>query len=361
MHDSDRPKRNTAVMSLPPDLTDDRRSGAKQGTLMVLVGTQMGAAFAVNAQATLIGRNPRAHVALDDDGISRNQARIFHKEGLYELEDMDSTNGTYVDGKRVDGRVLLHDGSRIQIGKTVLRFAMQDALEWEASKRVYEASVRDGLTGAFNRRYFEERLISEFAFAVRHGTALCVLLTDVDHFKRVNDRWGHPAGDHVLRCIGSELRSAARVEDVVARFGGEEFAILARGIDPAGAHAFAERLRVVLERAQIEWEGQRIAVTGSIGFAHNHAGAAAADPQRLVAAADKALYAAKAGGRNRVEAARSPGRYAVAKANSPAPDGLPDPKQPAWTSGAARPDKPRETGNLPLSRMRRAAKTSKLE
>jgi diguanylate cyclase (GGDEF)-like protein len=329
---------------------------------MVLVGTQMGAAFALNPQATLIGRNPRAHVALDDDGISRNQARIIHREGLYELEDMDSTNGTYLDGQRVEGRVPLRDGSRIQIGKTVLRFALQDALEWEVSKRVYEASVRDGLTGAFNRRYFEERLISEFAFAVRHGTALCVLLTDIDHFKRVNDRWGHPAGDHVLRCIGSELRTTARVEDVVARFGGEEFAILARGIDPTGAHAFAERLRVVLERAEIEWEGQRIAVTASVGLAHNHAGAAASDPQRLVAAADKALYAAKAGGRNRVEVARSPGRYTVAEADSAAAEELPEPKQRgAWTGNAPPRDKPREPGELPLERMRRSAKTSKLE
>jgi diguanylate cyclase (GGDEF)-like protein len=283
----------------------------------VILGAYVGAAFALGSLAMLIGRNPRAHVPLEDDQASRNHARILRRGQKYEIEDMGSTNGTFVAGNRVVGRVELADGARVQIGHTLLRFALLDDIEWDASKRVYEASVRDGLTGAFNRRYFEERLVGEFAFAARHGAPLCVLLADIDHFKRINDRWGHPAGDHVLRQIGAALRTMLRAEDIIARYGGEEFAVLARGIDVAGARVLAERMRSLVERTKIEWEGEPIKVTLSVGYAHNHSGPAIADPQRLVNDADKALYAAKRTGRNRIEIAASPGRYSVVHSERP--------------------------------------------
>jgi two-component system, cell cycle response regulator len=362
MSDSQAPERITAVMTVPPSLVNRGPAAQKQGTLMVLVGTQMGAAFPLNAQATLIGRNPRAHITLDDEGVSRSQARILHHDGCYEIEDMRSTNGTYLDGVRVEGLMPLQDGARIQMGNAVLRFAMQDALEWEATKRVYEASVRDPLTGAFNRRYFEERLIGEFAFAVRHGTSLCVLLFDIDHFKKINDRWGHPAGDLVLRRIGAELRAAVRAEDVVARYGGEEFIVLARGIDPAGARAFAERMRSLLARAQIQWEQVLIPVTTSVGVSHNHSGAAVSDAQRLVASADKALYAAKAAGRNRVETAQSPGRYTLAQPDGPPPTRTATgPKQQALTAAGTKAPSDKQSAAAELPLLPFPPKTSKLK
>lgn len=311
----------TVVTKLTPVLFEPSKA-EKLGTLTVLLGREVGAAFAISSQAALIGRNPRAHVPLQDDGASRNHARVLTRGRTYELEDLGSTNGTFLNGTRIRGRIALSDGDRIQIGNCLLRFALKDELEWEASKNVYEASVRDGLTSAFNRRYFEERLISEFAFAARHGSPLCVLLVDIDYFKQVNDRYGHQAGDQVLRGVGAALRGGLRAEDVLARYGGEEFAILARGIGAPGARILAERLRVLVERCENVWEARPIPVTVSIGLAHNHAGAAAADPQRLVAAADKALYAAKNAGRNRIEIASSPGRYAV---HSERPDPPPAP------------------------------------
>jgi diguanylate cyclase (GGDEF)-like protein len=300
----------TLVTKLTPKLLE-RGPIQRHGTLTVLLGTNIGAAFALHSQAMLIGRNPRAHVPLEDDGVSRSHARIVSRGDLSELEDLGSTNGTFLGGVRVQGRIPLPDGARIQIGNTLLRFALQDQIEWQASKQVYEASVRDALTGAFNRRYFEERLVSEFAFAARHGTALCVILADIDFFKRINDRFGHQAGDQVLRHIGAGLKASLRTEDMLARYGGEEFAVLARSIGVAGARTLAERLRSWVERTPVEWDGQQIPATISVGFSHNHSGAAASDPQRLVAAADKALYTAKSAGRNRIEIAVSPGRYVI--------------------------------------------------
>jgi two-component system, cell cycle response regulator len=282
----------------------------RQGTLTILIGADVGATYPL-AGPVVIGRDTRADVALDDQGISRRHCRVGPNHGAYEIEDLGSTNGVYVDDRRVVGPAGLSDGARIRLGNTLLRFALQDPLEREASRRMYEMAVRDGLTAAYNRRYFDERVESEWAFAQRHGTALSVLLIDVDHFKAINDTYGHPAGDEVLRRLSHALRASVRAEDVVARYGGEEFAVIARGIDVAGARVFGERLRGLIADLRVGWEGRQVPVTASIGIAHNHAGVAIERAERLVSIADDALYAAKRRGRNRIEIAASPGRYSL--------------------------------------------------
>jgi two-component system cell cycle response regulator len=298
----------TQVTALPPEHVVGR-SREMCGTLTVLAGREVGAFFALTSSAMQIGRSPSAQIRLEEDGVSRNHARIVRVGDEYMLEDLGSTNGTYLGDERIAKREQLHDGARIRIGNALLRFALQDEVELEVTKRVYEASVRDGLTGTFNRRHFEERLAAEFAFAARQGTPMCALLIDIDHFKSINDRWGHQAGDLVLREIGGLLAATVRAEDLLARYGGEEFAALARGIGVADTRAFAERMRSLVERKSFLWHGERIPVTVSVGFAHNRTGAPVASPAQLIAAADSALYAAKAAGRNRVELAVSAGRY----------------------------------------------------
>jgi diguanylate cyclase (GGDEF)-like protein len=294
--------------------------GDRLGTLTVLVGGDVGAVYMLSASTSLIGRNENAEVVLVDEGISRQHARIVRSGAHYEIEDLGSTNGTWVGNVRVTSRMRLDDGSRVRCGDTLLRFALQDEVEQEASRRIYEMSVRDGLTGLYNRRHFDERIESEFAFAIRHGTALCVMMCDIDHFKLVNDRYGHRAGDYVLRAVADAVSAGVRTEDLVARYGGEELSVVARAIDLVGARAFAERMRVLLEGMQIEWEGQRIAVTLSIGVAHNRSGPTVKTADQLVAAADQALYAAKRAGRNRVQTAVSAGHYSAAGENAALPE-----------------------------------------
>ncbi len=307
-----------------------QRQTAKLGTLTVLSGRDVGAFYAMTSQAMLIGRSANAHLRLEDEGVSRNHARVVRSGEQYLLEDLGSTNGTYLGDKSIRGREQLHDNARIRIGNALLRFTLQDQIELDAARCVYEASVRDGLTGTFNRRHFEDRLAAELSFAMRQGTPVCALLLDVDHFKRVNDTLGHPAGDEVLRRIGKLLLQAARSEDLVARYGGEEFAIIARGIGTTDGVAFAERLRALIERSPIEWQGKRVPITVSIGVAHNRAGVALSTSEQLVAAADRALYAAKEAGRNRVELAVSPGRYAVLPAVDEGDEPVAKVKRRAW-------------------------------
>jgi diguanylate cyclase (GGDEF)-like protein len=165
---------------------------------------------------------------------------------------------------------------------------------------MYEMTVRDPLTSLHNRRHLDERLKGEFAFAARHKTALTVFVIDVDHFKKVNDTYGHPAGDEVLRAMATVLLKMVRTEDVVARFGGEEFVVLARGIDDLGTEVFGQRLRAGVEALRVPWEGRELRLTVSIGVGHCDAMREYASPEALVAAADGALYRAKHGGRNQV-------------------------------------------------------------
>lgn len=288
----------------------------REGTLTVLVGADVGATYKLTRAVTELGRSPDCAIPLTDDSVSRVHARILQVGDHYELEDAGSTNGTLVAETQAKGRVRLHDGARVQLGHTLLRFALQDQIDQQASRQIYEMSVRDGLTGVYNRRYLEERVVSEFAFAERHHTTLCVLMCDIDYFKNVNDRHGHHAGDHVLREVGLRLQSSVRTEDVLARYGGEEFAIIARSIDVSGARQFAERVRSIIARTPVKWDQIEIPVTISVGVAHNHSGGSATKASTLVAAADAALYTAKRGGRNRVELAVSPGRYSGTEESS---------------------------------------------
>ncbi len=172
----------------------------------------------------------------------------------------------------------------------------------EEAKRLYEATVRDRLTGAYNRHFLDERLKSEWAHATRHDSRLSVLFVDADHFKKVNDTYGHAGGDAVLKALAATLGKALRGEDVVARYGGEEFVILVRGAPPEAVAQVAERVRAEVASKPIEHEGKEIAVTVSIGTATHEKGRAFESADALVAAADAALYKAKETGRNRVVA-----------------------------------------------------------
>lgn len=277
----------------------------RQGTLTVLVGGDVGAVFVLDRATTLLGRDADATVSVDDDGVSRRHAQIVLHNGGYELEDLGSTNGTFVDGERVEGLRTLEDGCRIHLGtRTVLHFRLHDAVEMDAAREAYALTVRDALTGLFNRRHLQERLWSEAAFARRHHTPLSLILLDIDHFKRINDEHGHAVGDAALILLAEALSALTRQEDILARYGGEEFALIARGIDREKTLALAERMRCEIEQQRLAIARGCISFTVSVGIAHSETGAEI-QAQQLFEAADRALYAAKDAGRNVVSIAPS--------------------------------------------------------
>ena len=215
----------------------------RRACLIVIAGGAVGEMHPLERNVMVLGRGSDVGVRIDDPGISRRHSRIVREpDGGFVLEDLGSTNGTFIGDKPVE-RHTLADGDRIGLGRTtVLKFTMQDELEETFQRQMYESAVRDPLTRIFNRKYFMDRLRSELSFASRHKTSVSLLLLDLDHFKRVNDTRGHLAGDGVLRSMCGLLQKLLRAEDVVARYGGEEFVLLARGIDLRNTEILAERV-----------------------------------------------------------------------------------------------------------------------
>ena len=221
------------------------------------------------------------------------------QKGELWIQDLKSANGTRINGELMERR-LLKDGDQIQIGDaTILKFTYSDELEEEFQRNMYDAALHDGLTKAFNKRHFLDRLPSEIAYARRHGTPLSLTMVDVDHFKEVNDQHGHLGGDHVLASLAQVIASKLGAEDFFARYGGEELVILSRRAAVGDAAALAETLRALVEATAFVHQEKRIPITISLGVAAFDRVVHTAETQ-LVADADGALYEAKRAGRNRV-------------------------------------------------------------
>src|SRR5882672_1974475 len=285
-------------------IESDKEQKRNLAYLVVLAGVSAGEMFKLQVDKTIIGRGPRCAVRLNDEGVSREHCQLVREGEKPEgekmiLEDLGSTNGTFCNGIRVDKREL-SDGDKIMVGSTtILKFTYHDYLDEVFQRQMYESALRDGLTKVFNKKYFTDYLEKEFAYAARHGSPLALIFLDIDYFKRINDTHGHPAGDFVLSELSQLMATLVRTEDVLARFGGEEFTVLCRGTDMGGAKIVAERLRRIVESHTFSFGAKTIPVTISLGIAAIP-DTAIADHAAFLAASDKALYEAKRSGRNRV-------------------------------------------------------------
>ncbi|MEO6953545.1 MAG: GGDEF domain-containing protein [Polyangia bacterium] len=279
--------------------------GVKRVCLVQLTGASLGEVIVIDKEL-VIGRDPTDGLRLPHDrGASREHARIrVLEDGSALLVDMGSTNGTFVDGVRVKERLLV-EGDKIRIGQTtVLKYARYDESELSMQRKLVDEALRDGMTRIFNRRYFMDRIEAELGFAERHKLPVALVLFDLDHFKQINDAYGHLAGDRILTEVAAICARTVRHEDVLARYGGEEFIVLLRAIPMDGAMRLAGRLRAAVELAQLcaTFDPPR-PLTISVGVAllrPEELHPLETAKERLVSAADAALYRAKRGGRNTV-------------------------------------------------------------
>jgi two-component system, cell cycle response regulator len=282
---------------------DQRRLSA---TLTCLAGRAMGRVFKLESGITVIGRLETADIQMEDEGVSRKHAQLAEVQGGFMLRDLGSTNGTMCNGVKITQPMMLRDGDRVRLGRNaVLRFDYQDELEEQMQSKLYDMATRDPLTGACNRRVFLDRLGSEWAWAYRHRRPCALIAIDIDHFKDVNDTYGHAAGDLVLKELVTVLMRAIRKEDLLARTGGEEFVLLARATLTPDALVVSERLRSAVESHPIVFDGHTIKITISLGMATS-GDPGVTTPDQLVCRADEMLYRAKQNGRNRVEQYGSP-------------------------------------------------------
>ncbi|OJY28612.1 MAG: GGDEF domain-containing protein [Myxococcales bacterium 68-20] len=287
----------TSLSSLESELRARRQQVAAY--LVVLQGTNVGEMHKIEGPEVVIGRAVSATVRLNDDGISRRHCRVLSIGGQVIIEDLGSANGTLVNGEMVQHHAL-KEGDKIRLGATTtLKFTYQDKLDESFQQQMIDAALRDGLTRTYNKKFFQDRLETEFAYAKRHKSMLSLVMFDVDFFKRVNDTYGHLAGDAVLVHLARITQATIRTEDVLARYGGEEFAVICRGIALLNAGVLGERLRARVEQENFDYQGTRLPVTISVGVAALPE-ANVATPSELVRDADSALYEAKRSGRNRV-------------------------------------------------------------
>jgi len=267
--------------------------------LIVIRGRSVGRMVELSERSSLIGRSADCHLPIDDEAASRQHARVDREGSDYVLHDLGSTNGLFVDNARVK-RHVLRDGNRVQLGSaTIIKFCFQDELEERFQRQLYESATRDALVGTYNRQYFLDALEAEFSLCFRNGIALSLLMIDIDHFKSVNDRFGHLTGDQALKQVAAEAQRQLRAEDLLARYGGEEFSVMLRHAGPKEASVAAERIRRAIEALRIEHGEVSFQITLSVGIGtfkdRNHLNAEA-----LLRTADRYLYEAKRQGRNRV-------------------------------------------------------------
>lgn len=246
-----------------------------------------------------IGREASCGLCLPDSSVSRQHALVERVDDGYFVTDLGSTNGTCVNEQKISS-VELTPGDRVQFGSYIFKFLSTNHIEMQYHEAIYSMMTRDGLTGTLNKRSFTDIINREFHRATTRQTRLSLILFDIDHFKSVNDTWGHLAGDEVLQEVGRRISSVIADHDVFARYGGEEFAILLADVDTTEAVDLAERCRRIIAAEPFETSVEPLSVTISLGVAERSATAAAQQPADLIEAADTRLYAAKDGGRNRV-------------------------------------------------------------
>jgi two-component system, cell cycle response regulator len=297
---ADRPRVKTAPDETTAALCEARPARPAAPRLVMLAGPDLGRSVDLPEGGLTIGRESRCGVVLPLGGVSRVHCAIRRDGNGIWLRDLGSTNGTRRNGESVmpEQDVALEVGDLVAVGGVIFKLLESASPESQYHERVFETMALDGLTQVRNRRALQDALESEFARSRRHGHTLSMLLLDVDHFKAVNDRHGHLAGDAVLKRIAALLNEHGRRENCTARYGGDEFAVVLAETPLAGAMIFAERARGAVEQEEIPFGEQRIAVTVSVGVAEWTP--QMMQPEDLIALADTALYRAKNGGRNRV-------------------------------------------------------------
>ncbi|MFK5987149.1 MAG: GGDEF domain-containing protein [Pseudomonadota bacterium] len=249
--------------------------------------------------SVMIGRGKNADFNLLDELISRNHLRVSLIENTFMVEDLGSTNGTYVDGNKVE-KIAIIPGAIIHIGDTKLVCSFKSSVQIESEKELYQAATTDYLTGISNRLWFMKRAGEEISYAQYKGVAITIIMLDIDYFKKVNDDYGHPAGDYVLKKAASILLQHKRDKDLLGRYGGEEFILLLKGLTSQKSHTLAERIRKAIEAEEFIFNQHKIPITISLGVC-TMATSSDLSLANNIAIADKLLYKAKHNGRNRVE------------------------------------------------------------
>jgi two-component system cell cycle response regulator len=301
------PTRDLRGPSTAEERSHEHGSGGQAMIILIAHpdGQGLGTRMVLEPESELeIGRDPGCRLSFPTvHSLSRVHARLGFADGAVVVTDLKSTNGTFVNDRRVGQPFEMRSGDRLQCGALHFKFFREADVEAAYHLAIHDLVMQDGLTELANRRKFDDELAREFARARRHRRPLSLVLLDIDGFKKVNDDLGHLGGDSVLKGVASVCRSHVRPEELCARIGGDEFAILSPETDIAGSTVLAERLRFAIAENRFDSPMLPDSYRVSCSFGCAEFVSDMTSPADLLSAADRAMYAAKEGGRNRVERA----------------------------------------------------------
>jgi two-component system, cell cycle response regulator len=278
------------------NLSEIRKKPSHQESFLIeIYGPSLGKNHPVDRDLITIGREATNTIQIDHENVSREHCKLEKIPPSIYIQDLNSTNGTYLNDVPIKRERLRH-GDLIKVGGVVFKFISGGNIEGLYQEEIYRMTITDGLTQVAKKRYLVEFLEREIARTIRFGRPLSVIMLDLDHFKEINDTYGHLAGDFILKEMCALLSKLVRREELLARYGGEEFVVALPETALSTATTLAEKARRMVERHTFEFAGTVIAVTISLGCAE--LSPMAADPNNFLRAADERLYEAKRNGRN---------------------------------------------------------------
>ncbi|MEZ4741733.1 MAG: GGDEF domain-containing protein [Bdellovibrionota bacterium] len=295
------------VIAEPGSFSDFGSNNKKRHACLVQYsGAGLGKRYMLDGSEVSIGRSPNANIYLNEQSVSRDHARFHLRESSVEVEDKGSSNGTYVNDERISTKVSLRDGDIIRLGTILLKYFDSNNIDGIIQDKIYRMATIDVLTQVFNRQYLFEALTSEFRVSQSYNSPLSIIYYDLDHFKKVNDTYGHTPGDEILKTSCNIVKKVIRKDDIFGRVGGEEFVVVLPRTNREAASELAEKIRCAHEgyvfRLEYEDNGTKKVInhkqTISAGVAQFSV--EMSQPEELIDIADKKLYMSKETGRNRV-------------------------------------------------------------
>jgi diguanylate cyclase (GGDEF)-like protein len=296
------------IIAESPNLTILQGPKRKNACLVQYSGAKLGKRYPLTDTQTVVGRSPTVQIIINEASVSRQHARFVLVGDDVKVEDMGSSNGTFVNDVRAEGQTLLRDADIVRLGTVLLKFFAHDNVDSVMHDKIYRMATIDAGTQIFNKQYLMDALESEFKFSKTYERELSIIYYDLDFFKKVNDTYGHNAGDFILKESAALVKAAVRKDDILGRYGGEEFVIILPNTDGRVAADLAERIRQKHEAhpfpLDFEENGQKKRIahrqTISMGVAQLKPSIPAA--KDFLEAADKKLYSSKHTGRNKVTA-----------------------------------------------------------
>lgn len=292
------PPQTQTLLEIPPSAVNPQAPALEYRLVQVYPPELVDGMWKLGDEKKTFGRDPACSISIAEAGVSRRHAELVRSDTGFRITDTGSTNGTFVNDEPISSHDLA-TGDNIRVGSHIFKFLATGSMEAKYHETVYGMMTRDALTQAFNKQYLLDAIENEISRVNRHRRPFCVLMMDIDHFKGVNDKYGHLVGDEVLREFARRVAMQTRSGDTFARFGGEEFTVLASECTCDDAADYAERIRIAIGGTPFPTASGPLAVTVSLGV-FEYDGKSRLTIDEILNSADEKLYDAKENGRNRV-------------------------------------------------------------